>query len=278
MIRAQDFSYSYPATTVEALAGITFEVNPGEFVAVVGANASGKSTLMYALAGFIPQFFGGDVGGGIVIAGVRATELGVDALAGEVGLVFQDPFNQITGARFSVREEVAFGLENLGVPRDEMTGRVDDILALTGLKDLADRSPYALSGGQQQRLALASVMVMDPKLLVLDEPTSQLDPVGTHEVFQTLHSLKENRGITVVMAEHKLEWIASFAERVLVLDQGHLVLDSEAREVLTSSQARKSGVGETRYTHASRLAIERDVVAPRNGLPVTLDEAREFFR
>lgn len=277
MIRSRNFGYSYPATNSRALVDISFEIGRGEFVAVVGANASGKSTLLYALAGFIPQFFGGTVEGDIEVTGMSAMEMGVDALAGKVGLVFQDPFNQITGARFTVREEIAFGLENLGVPREEMDPRVEHILHLTGLEKLADRSPYALSGGQQQRLALASVMVMEPDFLLLDEPTSQLDPVGTREVFMTLHALTEDRGITVIMAEHKLEWIASFAERVLVLHEGRLALDGEARSVLTSPRAQRSEVGETRYTRAGRIAIERGLLSAKNGIPVTLEEAREFF-
>ncbi len=139
-----------------------------------------------------------------------------------VGLVFQNPFNQISGAKYSVYEEVAFGLENLGVAREEIRSRVDQALILTGIDGLADRSPYSLSGGQQQRVALTSILVMQPKILVLDEPTSQMDPIGTREVFGVIRSLTE-RGMTVVMAEHKIEWVAQFADRVVALYEGKVI-------------------------------------------------------
>lgn len=278
MIHLSGFSYRYPASPDLALRELDLAVEAGELLAVVGPNGAGKSTLCYALAGYIPQFFGGQARGSLRVAGRDCLEIGPDQLAGEVGLVFQDPFSQITGARFTVREEIAFGLENLGVPKDRMAARIDRALALTGLEETADRSPYALSGGQQQRLALASVLVMDPSLLVLDEPTSQLDPVGTKEVFQAVHELTERRQTTVVLVEHKLEWIANFADRVLLLQDGRSVALGPADQVLTSQAAQSSGVGETRYTTAARRA-RADGIGPAEGsLPLTLEQAREFFQ
>ena len=276
MIRVRGFTYSYPAAPKPALVDINLEIPDGQFVGVIGANGAGKSTLCYALSGFIPDFFKGDVKGSLDVAGRDLCKTPVAELAGEVGLVFANPFNQITGARFTVREELAFGLENLGCPRDEMLGRVDAALRLTGLEDLAERSPYALSGGQQQRVAIASVIVMRPKVLVLDEPTSQLDPVGAREVFETLDALT-GEGTTVVLAEHKLEWIAAHADRVIVLREGRVVADGAPREVLAHSSAEEFGLTPTRYTLAARLASAQGLVAGSGPLPVTLDQAAAFF-
>jgi energy-coupling factor transport system ATP-binding protein len=139
-----------------------------------------------------------------------------------VGLVFENPFTQITGSKLTVYEEVAFGLEHSGVSREEMIPRIDHALELLGLTDLADRMPFALSGGQMQRLAIASVLAMRPRILVLDEPTSQLDPAGTSEVFQAIGQLRKE-GITVLIAEHKVERIAAAADRVIALQDGKLV-------------------------------------------------------
>lgn len=278
MIHLDGFSYRYPVSAALALNDLDLSVDSGELLAVVGPNGAGKSTLCYALAGYIPQFFSGHASGGLRVAGRDALEVGPEALAGEVGLVFQDPFNQITGARFTVREEIAFGLENLGVAREEMTERIEHTLAVTGLEGTGDRSPYALSGGQQQRLALASVLVMDPSLLVLDEPTSQLDPIGTKEVFQAIHDLTEQRRTTVVLVEHKLEWVANFADRVLLLADGQAVALGPPDQVLTGQAALDSGVGETRFTTAARRARE-DSLGPSGGpLPLTLEQAVEFFQ
>ncbi|MBK6793309.1 MAG: ABC transporter ATP-binding protein [Anaerolineales bacterium] len=136
----------------------------GEFVSVIGPNGAGKSTLCYALAGFVPHFFKGEISGEIEVDGKLSSKSTLDTWVLNVGLAFQNPFNQISGAKYTVFEEIAFGLENIGVPRDEMKKRVEDAMSLTGISELADRSPYSLSGGQQQRVALTSILVMRPRL------------------------------------------------------------------------------------------------------------------
>jgi energy-coupling factor transporter ATP-binding protein EcfA2 len=194
----------------------------------------------------------------------------------QVGLVFQNPFNQISGAKYTVFEEVAFGLENSGVPRVEIIRRVEEVLQLTGIAELADRSPYSLSGGQQQRVALASILVMQPKVLVLDEPTSQMDPIGTREVFGVIRKMSE-QGITVVMAEHKMEWIAQFADRVIALWEGKIFLEGKPQQVLTDPRLAEKGFGVSRYTTTARLAIPRRLWEKERPLPITLEEAVSGF-
>ena len=277
MIRIKDLSYRYPAAERPALRELTLQVEEGEFLAVVGPNGAGKSTLCFALSGFIPHFYGGELSGEIRVAGQDIHQIGPDKLAGEVGLVFQDPFNQISGARFTVREEIAFGLENLGVPPAEMEGRIQRVLELMELEQLADRSPYALSGGQQQRLALASVVVMEPKLLILDEPTSQLDPLGTRDVFQALRNLTEAANTTIVMVEHKLEWVATFSDRVAAMSEGKILGIGTARDILTSEEAMAAGVGQTQFTEAGGMARRRGWVSKERPLPVSLDDAVDYF-
>lgn len=272
MITLENVSYTYPATDRAALAEVSLEIEKGSLVAVVGANAAGKSTLCYTLSGFVPHFFHGSLRGSVMMSGRNIAESSLSELAGEIGLVFQDPFNQITGARFTLREEVAFGLENLGVEREEMEARVAAALERVGLGGLGDRSPYAISGGQQQRLAIASVLVMEPEVLILDEPTSQLDPAGTRELFSTLAELAAGGETTVVIAAHKIEWVAAFAERVLVLEGGRLVDDGPPRAILSTEHP---GVGRTRYTRAAEEAISRGIAS--GVVPVTLDQAVEFF-
>jgi energy-coupling factor transporter ATP-binding protein EcfA2 len=278
MIEIRGLTYTYPATTSPSLIDLNFEAPAGQFCAVVGANGAGKSTLCYVIAGFAPHFYNGELSGSVRVAGVDVPSASLAKLAGQIGLVFANPFNQISGARFTVREEIAFGLENLGVSRAEIAARVDEVVAQAGLVEIADRSPYALSGGQQQRVAIASVIVMRPRVLVLDEPTSQLDPVGTREVFETLHGLAAASGITVVLAEHKLEWIAVYADRVVVLDQGRIVRDGPPAEVLADAGLAQFGLAATRYTQAARLAVGRGLAPPARVLPVTLQQAVHFFR
>ncbi|HZQ10067.1 MAG TPA: ABC transporter ATP-binding protein [Anaerolineae bacterium] len=274
ILSVRNLSFRYQQATVPALRDISFEVESGTVTAIVGANGAGKSTLGYALAGYIPHFFKGEMQGTVRVNNADTRQTPLASLVTQVGLVFQNPFNQISGAKLTVAEEVAFGLENLGVPREEMTMRVQRALELFGLDQVANQSPFALSGGQQQRLALASIFVMEPPVMVLDEPTAQLDPVGTREVMESIVALAQ-RGQTIVFMEHKLEWVARLASRVLVLDQGALVAIGEPRQLL--ARADEWGLNETRYARAARLAKARGLIAKDALLPQTLEQAREIL-
>jgi len=277
VIEVEGLTYSYPHTDQPALRDLSLQIEAGEFVAVIGANGAGKSTLCYTLTGFVPHFFQGEMVGQVSVAGLETREHPLEDLVLVSGLVFQNPFNQISGAKFTVYEEIAFGLENLGVPREEMGPRIERVMALTDITEMADRSPYEQSGGQQQRVALASMLVMEPQVLVLDEPTSQLDPLGSREVFAVIRELSR-QGMTVVMAEHKLEWVATFADRVLVLADGQLVLSGPPAEVLTSPLLETHHIGQTRYTTVARRIKAEGGWPNGQPLPVTLDEAEAGFK
>lgn len=277
MIALEHVTYTYPASTAPALRDVSLAIPAGQFCAVIGANGAGKSTLAYVLAGFAPHFYRGTLTGTVTVAGCQAGVTPLSEWVLSVGLVSQNPFNQISGTKFTVREEIAFGLENLGVPREAMLARVEAAMALVGISALADRSPLALSGGQMQRVALASVLVMRPQVLVLDEPTSQLDPVGSREVFAAVRALAAAGETTVVMIEHKLEWVSAFADRVIALAEGEVIADGKPAEVLTDASLIARGVGQTRYTLAARRALELGRWPARRKLPVTLDEAVEGF-
>ena len=276
IVNLRNITYKYPLTDSPALKNISLQVEEGEFVAIVGPNGVGKSTLCYTLAGFVPHFFKGELTGTVEVAGIESHNSTLSEWVINVGLAFQNPFNQISGAKYTVFEELAFGLENIGIPRQEMITRVEEAMKLTGISDLADRSPYSLSGGQQQRVALTSILVMQPKVLVLDEPTSQMDPIGTREVFGVIHKMAE-RGMTVILVEHKVEWIAQFADRVIALKDGQILLDGTPADVMTSSLLPENGFGVSRYTEVARRAQEIGLWQV-DRLPVTLDEAVEGFR
>jgi energy-coupling factor transporter ATP-binding protein EcfA2 len=276
LIELHDLTFKYPSTDTPALRNITLRVEAGELVALIGANGAGKSTLCYAIAGFIPHFYHGEMSGSATVAGhdTRTTLLGEMVL--NVGLVFQNPFTQISGAKFTVFEEIAFGLENIGVPRDEIRDRVERVMARTSLTALAQRSPYALSGGQQQRVALASILVMEPHVLVLDEPTSQLDPLGAREVFAVIKDLSR-QGSTVLLADHNPERVADFADRVIALSNGEMILQGTPQAVLTSPLLPQHGIGVSRYTALARRAQAEGLWPTERPLPVTLDETAEGF-
>ncbi len=276
LVNLQNVTYKYPLTDVAVLKNVSLKVDEGEFVAVIGPNGAGKSTLCYTLSGFVPHFFKGELTGKVEVAGVEVQSTTLSEWVMTVGLAFQNPFNQISGAKYTVYEEIAFGLENLGIPRAEMKTRVEETMAMTGITHLANRSPYSLSGGQQQRVALTSILVMQPKVLVLDEPTSQLDPIGTREVFAVIREMSR-RGMTVILVEHKVEWIAAFADRVVALHDGGILLDGAPGDVLTHPGLSAKNFGLSRYTQAARAAAENGLWPTERRLPVTLDEAVDGF-
>jgi energy-coupling factor transport system ATP-binding protein len=277
MIALKHVCYTYPGETTAALDDVTLEIPAGEICALAGANGAGKSTLCYAIAGFVPHYYHGELRGEIIVDGRWTVEHPLGELVKHCGLVFHNPLNQISGARFTVREELAFGLENLGVSRAEMRARIDTVLAHVGILDLADRSPFELSGGQQQRVALASILVMGPRVLVLDEPTSQLDPLGTKEVFAAIKTLSRS-GVTIVLAEHKPELIAEFADRVVVLHQGRIWMQGAPREVLGHPGLQEIGVSVSRYSLAAQAARDRGLWSLDQPLPVTLKDAVTALR
>jgi energy-coupling factor transport system ATP-binding protein len=209
----------YHGRRTRALSGIDLEVDPGEMVGVAGRNGAGKSTLALAAAAFIPRVVRARIGGRVVVAGRPVADTPARDLLDEVGIVFSTPSNQLSGSKLTVREELAFGLENLGVARAEMDGRIDATLDALGIGHLAGRLPMALSGGEQQRVAIAAILCMGPRLLVLDEPTAQLDPGGTRAVADLLAG-RSAAGTAVVVAEHRAAVLSS-AARCLVLDGGH---------------------------------------------------------
>lgn len=234
-------SYAYPDTDLPALRDLSFSIAPGELMLLLGANGAGKSTLCYALAGFVPHFFNGEIEGEITLDGHSMRSAQLRDWVRRVGLVLQNPFNQITGARATVFEEVAFGLENLGVPREEIGRRVQQVLERLKIAPLAERSPFALSGGQMQRVAIASIVVLEPRLLVLDEPTAQLDPAGTEEVIEVLSGLAEG-GVIVVVATQKVGELLPLATRALVLQEGRIVADGAAADVVRAPDLPAWGV------------------------------------
>ncbi|MDL5351323.1 ABC transporter ATP-binding protein [Microbacterium sp. zg-YB36] len=276
MITLSDISYAYPDAEHFALEHVDLEVAQGEIVGIVGASGAGKTTLAKIIAGFIPHVDGGELTGTVTVDGADVADLKLADAVAKVGLVIQNPFNQISGAKYTVRDEIAFGLENLGVPRAEMAQRVDAAAELLGISHLLDRSPYALSGGQQQLLAIASMVVLRTPVLVMDEPTSQLDPAGTRMVFEVLAALRD-AGTTIVVFEHKVELLRQHCDRIAVIAHERVAAIGEPREILSDERLDQWGIEATRYAAAARAAVRRGILSAEIDIPVSLEEAAAVF-
>ncbi|MBS7653571.1 MAG: ATP-binding cassette domain-containing protein [Candidatus Bathyarchaeia archaeon] len=241
IIEARNLTYTYPYAESPAFKDVTLRVERGEFILLTGPSGCGKTTLCRCFNGLIPHFYGGKLEGEITVAGLRTTEHPIHEIAQHVGLVFQTPENQLFA--LTIEKDVAFGLENLGLPRDEMRRRVDWALKVTGIYDLKDRAPYEVSGGQQQRVAIASILAMQPEVIVLDEPTSFLDPLSARNILEVINRLNKELGITIILVEHRLDLAARYANRVIVMNEGQIILDGEPRKVFLENEAALIGVG-----------------------------------
>lgn len=223
MISVSNVSFSYDDGT-PALEGVSLDVPKGEFLCIVGHNGSGKSTLAKMLNGLLLPS-----SGTVTVAGMDTSDdehiLDIRRL---VGMVFQNPDNQIVTT--VVREDVAFGPENLGVPTEEMAVRVDEAIKAVGMESYAESAPHMLSGGQKQRIAIAGMLAMDPEVLVLDEATAMLDPMGRRDILRIVRELHEKKGITVIMITQYMEEAVG-ADRVIVMNGGHIVMEGTPAEV-----------------------------------------------
>jgi energy-coupling factor transport system ATP-binding protein len=227
MLELRGATYRYPGERRPALSAVDLRVAAGEVVGVVGPNEAGKSTLCLVAAGIAPGSAGGELEGEVVVAGTALRGLRAWEIATLVGIVFADPASQLSGIHETVRDEVAFGPLNLGLPATESTGRAERVIALLGLGPLADRNPRRLSGGEQQLVAIASMLAMAPRALVLDEPVAELDPDGRRLVSETLRSLA-GAGTAILVAEHDTDFLGSTCDRVVTIDGGSTETGSPA--------------------------------------------------
>lgn len=263
VVSVEDFSFKYRGASRRALRHVDFSVEEGSFFAIVGANGSGKSTLCNALVGLIPHYFVGARAGRVTVDGLDVASTTIAELSTTIGLVFQNPFNQLSYTAGTVAEELAYGLGNHGVPREAMIGRVSRVAQLMRIDDLLDRNPLELSGGQIQRVAFGSTFIMEPRILVLDECTTQLDPLGSEEIFDIVKRLNAD-GITVIMVDHDMERVARCADTVMVLDRGEVVALGPPAEVFAREDLERHGADVPDYVRISRAL----------GGPIVIDEER----
>lgn len=269
IIEIRHLNYKYPISQKYALKDVSLKIRRGEFCAIIGANGSGKTTLCNAIRGFIPHFHKGEMEGGVFIKGENTRGKTIANLSCTVGIVIQNPFTQLSGIAETVYEELAFGLENLGTPVEKIRERVDNMLKLLNIEEMKDKNPFELSGGQQQIISLASIMVMQPDILVLDEPTSQVDPQSTEEIFEIINMFKRN-GTTIVLVEHKMELIAEFADHIILLCNGMVAMDGTPADVLSNPDLLKYNVNLPRY---ASLGLElRNHGFHLEGIPITQDQ------
>ena len=274
-IEFRNFTYQYALTDSPALQHINLTLEEGRFYGIIGPNGSGKTTLCNAVVGLIPGFYRGKMTGEVLIEGKNVAEWEETSLCRKVGYVFQNPFTQISGIRNTVLEELILGLENLSVPKVELVDRAVRVAREVGIYDIIDKNPNELSGGQRQRVAFASILAMDVDVYVIDEPTSQLDPDGTENIFRAIRSLKEKRK-TVMLIEHKVDLMAEYADEMIVLKNGEIIRHGAAAEVLSEYELTEQGVAVPQMTLFAHKMQESG--KPLDCHPITVEQAADAVK
>jgi len=247
-----------------ALTGVDLSIDEGEFILLTGPSGCGKTTFSRCLNGLIPHFYSGELEGSVTVNGLDVREHATPELAPNVGLIFQNPDNQIFA--LTVEKDVAFGLENLGIPKEQMMEDIDWALDATGIRHLRDRGTHELSGGQKQRLAIASILAMRPRILVLDEPTSFLDPIGAERTFRVLDTLNKDHSITIILIEHRVDLAAKYVDKVIVFGDGRIMNMGSPEDIFLREETRLAGVGIPKLVELTRKLRSRSVSIPETPL------------
>lgn len=273
IIEFKNFSYFYSSNDLPALKEINATIEEGEFVGLIGRNKAGKSTACLSMVGIIPHVFGGEWVGDIEINGKVVSAENISDVTELVGIVFQDAESQFT--QETVEDEIAFAMCNMGFAREEMIKRVQEVAISCNLTGFLDRSPFQLSGGQQQRLAVACLLALKPKVIILDESTSQLDPIGRDEIFSLVAELHKE-GRTIIMADHNIEKIAEYSTKLMVLFDGELKMFGPTKEILQQKELlNQYHIRLPQVTDAAYYLKEEYKI---NQLPINLDEAIQIFK
>jgi len=277
IIEFKDVSFWYGETSEEpALKNINLTIHEGDYVALLGLNGAGKTTLQLCINGVVPNSLIGEFSGTVIVDGHDTFETPVREMAKTVGMVFDNPEFQLS--QMSVAEEIALGMESLGYTYDQMKETIPEVLAIVGLGGLEDRSPFGLSGGQQQRLSIASALAMHPKILVMDEPTSNVDPIGKEEIFSVAYQLNRERNMTVIMAEHEVEVMAQYANMVVVMDKGEVLLNGSPQEVFSNVELIQDlSLRMPQIEEYSYYLEQRGLIELSGNYPVTLDEGLKVY-
>jgi energy-coupling factor transporter ATP-binding protein EcfA2 len=262
MLTLEGVTYRYPGATRPALAGVELTLGDGEVLGIVGASEAGKTTLCLVAAGLAPRTVGGALRGRVILDGSDTVALAMHEMASKVGIAFANPATQLSGVAATVYEEVAFGPMNLGLPRDAVVDRTAAALDVLRITELAEREPARLSGGQQQLVAVAGLLAMRPRHLVLDEPTAQLDPAGTLLVADALARLAAD-GASILIAEQKTDLLAQVCTRVVAIEAGRIALEGRASDVLADARLSELGVAPPGWVRIRRLAHAASIPAPR---------------
>lgn len=275
MININNLTFTYRNSSTPSLNKINLNIEKGDFVGIIGESGAGKTTLTYVINGIIPHHYDGDYYGTVSVNGLDTFENSAEKLALYVGSVFQDIDSRMVAA--VVEDEILFGLENFGIPSDEIESRITEALEATGISDLRMRNISTLSGGQKQKVALSAMIALKPQILVLDEPTGELDPKSSRQIFSLLRELNQKLGITVIIVEQKIMLLSEFANKLIVMNKGSVIYYDTVKNVLkNSSELEKLGINVPRTVTLSNILNEKGL--SDNFIGINISETESEIR
>lgn len=275
MVEIKELSFKYKGSDKLALESIHTVIEKGDFVGIIGSSGAGKTSLTFALNGVIPHHYRGDFYGEVLVDGLDTVDSSLEQLSKLSGSVFQDIDGQMVATL--VEDEILFGLENFGIPKDQIEQRLNESLDKVGIAHLKYRTISSLSGGEKQKVAICAILALKPKMLILDEPTAELDPQSSLQIFKILRELNEKDGMTIVVVEQKIMLLSEFAKRLIVMEHGKILFDDTTREVLKhSGELYQAGVNCPRVVTLSNVLKERGLYT--GDAPVTIDEAEAMVK
>ena len=275
MIEMKDFSFRYTSGKRNALNNLNLTIEDGDFVGIIGNSGAGKSTLTYAINGIVPHHYRGDFYGSVMVNGLDTVEASPEKIADHVGSVFQDVDAQMVTSM--VEDELLFGLENFSVPREEIENRVADALEQTGISDLRYRDLDTLSGGQKQKVAVAAILALRPRIIVLDEPTGELDPQSSEQIYSLLARLNREFGTTIIAVEQKIGLLCRYVKKLLVLENGEIMFHGPVRKVLENSrQMEEIGIHVPRIVSLHKELAHLGLIS--GSAPISMEEAEAMAR
>ena len=274
LIRFNNFSFRYKGNEEYALDKINLEIKENSFILLAGETGSGKTSLIRCLNGLIPQFYAGYYKGSVEIDGKNTITTPISDLSTVVGIVFQNPENQLVA--MNVEHEIAFGMENLGIHPNEIGKRIKEVVKITEIEDLLERAPFEISGGEMQRVAIASVLVLDPKILILDEPTANLDPFFANKIIRMLKKIQEKKNISIIISEHRMYLLVPLVDNIILMENGKLIAYDDKDVIMNSDLFQKLNINKPKiYSLFSRLEKNH---LQFDKIPISLEDALNLFK
>jgi energy-coupling factor transporter ATP-binding protein EcfA2 len=271
LIKFNHFYFRYRGNEEYALKDINLSINENKFILIAGETGSGKTSLIRSMNGLIPQFYSGFYKGSVMVDANDTSQTSIADLSTEVGIVFQNPENQLIA--MNVEHEIAFGLENIGLDPKLIKERMEKVIILTEIETLLDKAPFELSGGEQQRVAIASILVLEPKIIILDEPTASLDPFYARKILFLLKKIQIQKGITILISEHRLDLVIPMVDEIILMKNGEIITSGDKVSVLNSPQFEESNINKPVI-----YKIFTKVNSIGENIPSSVDEAVTFLK